>query len=235
MRTPLIGIVPLWDEDKKSLWMLPGYMDGIKCAGGLPVMLPLTSDEALIARICGTVDGILLTGGQDVSPSIYGEDVSACCGPLCIERDKMEALLVTEAIKLNMPILGICRGIQLFNALRGGTLYQDLPSQYKSKISIEHNQSPPDDVSSHTVLICKGSPLHMLLGTTDIEVNSLHHQGICKLSPDLECMAIAADGLIEAVFMPEKTFAWAVQWHPELMLYDYSSHLLFDAFVGACL
>jgi putative glutamine amidotransferase len=118
--------------------------------------------------------------------------------------------------------------------LLGGTLYQNLPSQYKSKIAIEHNQAPPDDIPSHTVLLEKGSPLHMLIGTTDIKVNSLHHQGICKLSPELECMAIAEDGLVEAVCLPEKRFAWAVQWHPELTLYDYNSHLLFDAFVGAC-
>ena len=207
MKAPLIGVVPLWDEDKGNLLMIPGYMDGIKYAGGLPVMLPLTSNKALIERICESVDGILFAGGQDVFPGMYGEGVSERCGPLCIERDDMETLLFAEAVKLDKPIFGICRGIQLFNVLLGGTLYQDLPSQFRSKISIEHNQAPPIDVPSHTVLIDKGSPLHTLLDTTSLEVNSTHHQGICELSPELERMATSEDGLVEAVCMPEKRFA----------------------------
>jgi putative glutamine amidotransferase len=235
MQAPVIGVVPLWDEKKDSLWMHPGYMDGIKYAGGLPVMLPLTSDKAMIRQICAMVDGLLFTGGHDIFPGIYGEEVLDCCGPLCVERDNMEAMLFSEAdASDNLPVFGICRGLQLFNALLGGTLYQDLPSQYRGKPSIGHKQKQPDDVFSNEVLIDKKSPLYALLNSDHIEVNSLHHQGIRDLSPKLECMAIAEDGLIEAVCMPEKRFAWAVQWHPELTLYDEYSHMLFEAFVAAC-
>ena len=123
MSVPIIGVVPLWDEKMGSLWMLPGYMDGIKNAGGLPLMLPLTSDHALISQIAGTVDGVLFTGGHDVFPGLYGEAVSDNCGPCCTERDDMEAMLFTEVvINLDKPALGICRGIQIINVLLGGTL-----------------------------------------------------------------------------------------------------------------
>ena len=235
MSIPVIGITPLWDEDRDSLWMLPGYMDGVKRAGGMPVMLPLSSDEVLIEQICRTVDGLLFTGGQDVFPGLYHEEASAYCGPVCKKRDNMEIALFSEAvIKKNKPALGICRGLQLFNAALGGTLYQDLPSQFKGRIPINHRQNPPADEPSHTVMINSGSPLHLWLNVESIEVNSSHHQGVRVLSPELESMAVAEDGLIEAVYMPGRKYVWAVQWHPELILYDENSHILFDAFVGAC-
>jgi len=235
MKIPVIGLLPLWDEEKNSLWMLPGYMDGIKHAGGLPVMLSLTSDKTQISQIARSVDGLLFTGGHDIFPGLYGEETSVHCGLICKERDDMEALLFTEAVlNMDLPAFGICRGLQLMNVVLGGTLYQDLPTQHKSKIAINHQQLPPVDAPSHWMEITKNSPLRTLFGSKSIEVNSTHHQGIKDLSPALECMATADDGLIEAVYMPDKKFVWAVQWHPELTLYDENSHLLFDAFVGVC-
>ena len=236
MRIPIIGVIPLWDDKRESLWMLPGYMDGIICAGGLPVMFPLSSDEAVIEQICQTVDGLLFTGSHDVSPGLYNEETSAVCGTVCKERDSMETMLFSTFVSsMNKPVLGICRGIQLINSLLGGTLYQDLPSQFSGRIPVDHRQAPPYDVPSHSVIISRGSPLHTLVKSDRIEVNSSHHQAICELSPELECMAIAEDGLKEAVYMPNRRFVWAVQWHPELTLYDENSHMLFDAFVSACL
>jgi len=215
--------------------MLPGYMDGISRAGGLPVMLPLSSDESVVSQICRSVDGLLFTGGQDVSPGLYGEDVSALCGLVCKERDDMETMLLNEAIiNMNKPAFGICRGIQLINAARGGTLYQDLPSQYEGKFPVGHWHALSDAEPSHSVILDKGSPLHTLVKSDSIEVNSSHHQGIRELSPELECMAVAKDGLIEAVYMPNRRFVWAVQWHPELSLHDENSHMLFKTFVSAC-
>jgi putative glutamine amidotransferase len=215
--------------------MLPGYMDAIRNSGGLPIMLPLTSDKTIIKHICRMVDGLLFTGGQDIYPGLYGCEENSCCGPVCSERDDMEALLFTEAaIELDMPVFGICRGLQLFNIMLDGTLYQDLPSQFKSKISIKHQQEKSDNDYAHSVIIRKSSPLYTLIDDESIEVNSTHHQGICELSKHLECMAYSEDGLVEAVHMLDRQFVWAVQWHPECTLYDYNSHLLFDAFVGAC-
>ena len=235
MNIPIIGVTPLWDEEKDSLWMLPGYMDGIRDSGGLPVMLPLTSDKAHIQQICRMADGFLFTGGHDIFPGLYGCEVSASCGPVCSERDSMESMLFTEAvIELDMPAFGICRGLQLFNVMLGGTLYQDLPTQYKGEVSIKHEQDTPGEKCTHNMHISRGSPLFKLLGCEEVEVNSSHHQGICKMPQQLESMARADDGLIEAVYMPDRRFAWAVQWHPERALHDNNSHLLFDAFIGAC-
>ena len=235
MSRPVIGVIPLWDEDLESVWMYPGYMDGIEKAGGLPVILPLTSDKTLLELICGMVDGLLFTGGQDIFPGIYGEETSALCGPVCAERDEMESWLFSKAVlTMDKPAFGICRGIQLFNALLGGKLYQDLPTEYKGASPLDHQQKPPYDTPAHRVMIIPGSPLHVLLDTDAIMVNSIHHQAISELSQKLECMAIAEDGLIEAVSMPGKKFVWAVQWHPEHSLSDGHSHKLFEAFINAC-
>ena len=230
---PLIGIVPLFDETKDSLWMLPGYMDGIVAAGGVPLMLPLTEDTEMIKQLLGTVQGILLTGGHDVDPAVYGEEPISECGIPCKERDRMEGILLGQALSLDMPVLGICRGIQFLNAFLGGSLYQDLPSGHPS--SIEHHQSPPYDVPVHEVSILKDSPLFDLLKTETLPVNSYHHQAIKHKSDRLRTMAVSTDGLIEAVDMPDKKFVWAFQWHPEFSyLKDESSRKIFEEFVRNC-
>jgi putative glutamine amidotransferase len=234
MEKPLIGVVPLWDEKKDSLWMLPGYMEGILRARGVPLMLPLTTGREALSRIVGLCGGLLFTGGQDLFPGLYGEEVLPCCGPVCPERDAMERTLFSLAVlEQHKSALGICRGIQLFNVLLGGTLYQDLPSQF-TKSALPHQQQPPYDRPVHEVMISWGSPLRALLGTDALAVNSSHHQGIAKLAPDLVPMARAGDGLVEAVCMKDEAFVWAVQWHPECALAEESSRKIFSAFVDAC-
>jgi putative glutamine amidotransferase len=233
MQKPIIGVVPLYDETKESYWMLPGYMKGIEEAGGIPVMLPLTTDKATILTLADTFDGFLFTGGQDVNPRLYGEQAQSVCGTLCEERDLMEAILFERAVALDKPIFGICRGIQLFNALLGGTLYQDLPSQYQCEKQIVHKQNPPYDQPVHMVAIEKDSPLFTILKEEAILVNSYHHQGIKELAEQLACAATAEDGLIEAVTMPGKRFVLAVQWHPEFIYHkDDKNMALFKEFVS---
>ncbi|MGZ7443488.1 gamma-glutamyl-gamma-aminobutyrate hydrolase family protein [Paenibacillus sp. TH7-28] len=235
MKKPLIGVLPLYDKEKESYWMLPGYMKGIEEAGGIPFMLPLTTYPETILAIAETFDGFLFTGGHDVNPEIYGEPVDPVCGAQCEERDVMEKLLFNRAIEQDKPAFGICRGLQLFNALLGGTLYQDLPTQRVSSIQIEHKQTPPYTIPVHDVHIEQGNPLYEIVKAESLKVNSYHHQGIKKLSGQLTAAAIAEDGLIEAVVMPEKRFVLAVQWHPEFNFkLDDSSFRLFKAFVQAC-
>ncbi|MDR2759408.1 MAG: gamma-glutamyl-gamma-aminobutyrate hydrolase family protein [Spirochaetaceae bacterium] len=234
MEKPLIGVVPLWDEKKDSLWMLPGYMEGILQAGGLPLMLPLTAGKEALRQLAGLCAGFLFTGGHDIFPGLYGAEVLPCCGPICEERDAMERTLFSVAVlEQDKSALGICRGIQLFNVLLGGTLYQDLPAQLPGS-ALSHQQKPPYDRPVHRVKITQGSPLHELLGLDTLEVNSSHHQGIADLAPELVPMARAEDGLIEAVRMKDKTFVWAVQWHPEFAPAEESSRKLFSAFVETC-
>ena len=229
---PLVGVMPLWDDGKESIWMLPGYLEGIRNAGGIPVILPFTTDTDELGQLAEMCDGFLFTGGHDVSPHIYNEeplDDSVVC---CKERDEMESYYLRVAMTSDKPVLGICRGIQFINAALGGTLYQDLPTQHPS--DIEHHQKPPYDIPVHSISIVENSPLGKLLDTDQLQVNSYHHQAVRELSPKLMTMATSPDGLVEAVYMPGHRFLWAVQWHPEFSyLSDVSSQKIFSAFVEA--
>lgn len=230
---PIIGLVPLVDEGRDSYWMLPGYMRGIEQAGGVPVMLPLSDDPDAIATLAGHCDGFLFTGGHDVSPSLYGEETLPQCAAVCPGRDRMEKPLLEAALNANKPVFGICRGIQLINALLGGTLYQDLPTQHPSDTC--HHMDAPYNRVAHEVTLLPGTPLQALLDEETLGVNSCHHQAIKALSPRLSPMAVAPDGIVEAAWMPDRRFVWAVQWHPEFFDADHEpSQKLFDAFVRAC-
>ena len=230
---PIIGLVPLIDAARDSLWMLPGYMEGVADAGGLPMMLPLTENGGDLDRLCALCDGLLLTGGQDVSPALYGQTPLPECGETCPRRDAMETGLLRRAMALDMPVLGICRGIQFVNAALGGTLWQDLPSQRPSAVC--HRQKPPYDAPAHTVAVLPDTPLYRLLKTDTLAVNSYHHQAIRDLAAPLEAMALSPDGLIEAVRHPGQRFLWAVQWHPEFAYRsDPAARAVFRAFVSAC-
>ena len=227
---PLVGVMPLWDDEKDSLWMLPGYLEGLKEAGATPVIFPLTDDPEEISRLVDICDGILLTGGHDVDPSIYGEEPLNGKVSCCKARDDMERLVLEDAMKKDKPILGICRGIQFINAVLGGTLYQDLPTQHPSVI--DHHQTPPYDVPVHDVIIKKVSPLYDCLCSDRISVNSYHHQAVKDVAPCLEVMAESEDGIVEALYKPFYSFLWAVQWHPEFSYKkDENSRKIFKAFV----
>ncbi len=233
MNRPLIGVVPLVDYERQSYWMLPGYMKALEEAGAIPVTLPLTAVGEILEQIAAAIDGLLLTGGQDVSPSLYGEQPTPLCGETCKERDDMETTLLSIALRRDTPVFGICRGIQLINAFLGGTLYQDLPTEHPS--AVEHHQSAPYDRSVHSVSIVKGTPLDELLNVDTLKVNSYHHQAIKRVAPQLTTMAVSTDGIVEAVYHPGSKFLWAVQWHPEFSYkVEPSSRKLFGRFVSAC-
>lgn len=212
--------------------MVPGYLHGIETANGVPIILPFTDDLAELDRAMSVCSGFLLTGGHDVSPSVYGEATGEKCGETCVTRDIMERHILQFSIDNNMPLLGICRGIQFINAALGGTLYQDLESEFKS--GINHHQSPPYDIPAHKDTILPNTPLAELLGRSELEVNSYHHQAVKKLSPRLTEMAVSEDGLIEAVYMKEKKFIWGVQWHPEFSYKtDENSQKIFNELVSS--
>ncbi len=216
-RNPIIGVTPLWDAERKSIWMLPDYLDGIKAAGGIPMILPLEMSEEDADRIVETCDGFLFTGGQDVGS--------------CPERDTLETLLLSKALQADKVILGICRGLQFINVFLSGTLWQDLPSQHPSEII--HRQGKPYGAPTHKVML--DGELRTLLGKEVIEVNTLHHQAAKDLGEYLTQMAVAPDGIIEAVQMMGKHFVWAVQWHPEYMFKtDADSLAIFSCFIKHC-
>ena len=162
MKKPVIGIIPLIDYARESYWMLPGYMNGLIEAGAAPLMLPLTEDQEMLEQLLGLCDGLLLTGGQDVSPVLYGEKEKKWCGECSPERDRMELVLLDLALQQDMPVLGICRGLQFLNAALGGTLYQDLKTE--RGVDSEHQVlNPPYNTPAHQVYIKRDSPLWNLL------------------------------------------------------------------------
>jgi len=225
-----IGVIPLWDKEKDSVWMLPGYMQGLEEAGAVPMILHLTDSEATLKQTISLFDGFLFTGGQDVNPKLYGHKKNEHCGEICDMRDRMETYIFREAVlNQNKPAFGICRGIQFLNVVLGGTLHQDIPTELPSAIT--HSQKQPYDVPAHKVRVLPGTPLHKLAGKESIEVNSSHHQGINRIAKELEVMAVADDGLVEAVYMPARLHVWAVQWHPEYSLKDEISKKIFSHFI----
>ncbi len=226
----VIGVMPLYDDEKESYWMLPGYMKMIEAANAIPLMLPLTSKSEELdyfLEICG---GFLLTGGHDVSPSVYHTEKKPWCGKCCELRDEMERYILKNAVEADKPVLGICRGIQFMNSCYGGTLYQDLKTEHNS--CIDHHMKPPYNRVAHQVTIQKDTPLYHILGTEQMGVNSYHHQAIRKLSPDFQETAVSEDGLIEGIYMPSRKFIVGVQWHPEFSYdVDENSRKLINAFV----
>lgn len=210
---PVIGVMPLLDEERDSYWMLPGYMKGLEEQGAIPLMPPLTGHADMLDYFLESCDGFILTGGQDVSPALYGQEPSERCGIVSGLRDCMDAYILRGAVERDKAVLGICRGHQLMNAVFGGTLYQDLPSEAPSEV--EHRMKPPYDRCAHMVKLLPGAPLHAMLGREDLPVNSCHHQAVKELAGPFKAMAVATDGLIEGIYMPDRRFVWGVQWHPE--------------------
>lgn len=206
--------------------------DAVRRAGGIPI-LPSYADPETAEALLSRADGLLLTGGEDISPARYGEAPLPQCGTCCPRRDESDFNLLRAAIKLQKPVLCICRGCQLANVFFGGTLYQDLPVQKPDALSHScyERYDRPD---AHAVTLLPGTPLQTLLGEDRIGVNSLHHQAIRTLAPELCPMAVADDGLVESWCHRGRLWLWGVQWHPEMMPEDPRSLAVFREFLRHC-
>lgn len=189
-------------------------LDALGRAGLMPIVLPynhyLEPEEFI-----DTFDALVLPGGLNPTPRLYGEEPLWCIGPTFIKRDLFEIGLIKAALKKGKPILAICRGMQILNVALGGTLWQDMSVQNKS-FYIQHMQKAPENIPTHYVEIMKDSRLHEILGD-GLCVNSYHKEGIKKLAPSLKETAHSRDGLIEAVESVDNDQICGIQWHPELM------------------
>lgn len=232
LRVALIGIVPSL-VDGNRITVNQDYVESVLRAGGTPVLFPVTADREQIARLLDRVSGLLLTGGVDVDPALYGESRLACCGEVSARRDDMEFPLCREALARRMPVLAICRGMQVLSCALGGTLYQDLAEQFGTAVRHPCYEIPAEP--AHTVDVRPGTLLSSITGAGNLEVNSRHHQGIKEPGKGLRISASSPDGLAEGVELPDLPFVIGVQWHPESLSGRCPEHQrLFDALVRAC-
>ncbi|WP_160725787.1 gamma-glutamyl-gamma-aminobutyrate hydrolase family protein [Bacillus sp. USDA818B3_A] len=231
MKKPIIGITGAYVNHNyymEGVYVHHDYHKTVAANGGIPIILPYINAEIALETL-PLCDGIILSGGEDVDPKFFGEDPHPQLGPTTPERDLAEIAIAKYAIENNIPLLAICRGIQILNVALGGTLVQDIPSQVKEPI--QHTQIVNRSRDTHWVSIDKDSKLFEILGSEKVRVNSLHHQSIDRLGWDLRVVAEASDGIIEAVeYIYPSTFTLGVQWHPESMAStnDQMNHLFVE-------
>lgn len=235
---PLIGIPGRRDQSSRSgspiFAQKQTYVEAVAVTGGAPLLIPLNLDDGALRAIYERLDGLLLAGGEDLHPRYYGEAIHEKCGQIDEARDTVELTLTRWALAEDLPILAICRGIQVLNVAAGGTLYQDIASQAPG--SLKHDCWPdhPRNYLVHQVTVNGDSHLAAVLGHRRIGVNSSHHQAVKDLAPRFRVVAQAPDSLIEAIEGHDHPFALGVQWHPEDLVEDAPSmRRLFEDFVSA--
>ena len=229
---PIIGLFAEVDAEKKN-GMKHSYSAAIELAGGIPVLLPYTENEETQSGYTELCDGFVFTGGADIDPKHYGEEIKPTCGKIFENRDRFELSMFPLVLNSGKPILGICRGIQLINVALGGTLYQDLPTEYK--VTLSHAQTAPVTEPSHGIEILPDTPLYALIGKARMTGNSFHHQAIKALGKDLAVTARSEDGVIEAVTYVGDSYLRAYQWHPERLCgFDEDNLRLFEELIKTC-
>ena len=236
---PLIGLTccsdrgPDWIPHASEQYLdflFRDYQRGVEFSGGIPVLIPIVKDLSTIKALLGRIDGLILTGGPDVSTRFYGQEPKIGIREMDYERDLIEIEAAKEAKRRSIPLLGICRGIQLIAVAFGGTLYQDISRELPE--SLDHSQKAPKRINSHKVQVNTKSILFEILKEETLWVNSNHHQAIKALPPGFLATATASDGIIEAIEEPRERFLIGVQWHPEgTWIHDKASQNLFAALV----
>lgn len=224
MQRPIIGITPDYAYDTKRFLIHEDYIHAIQRAGGIPILL-MPEDGFPVY-----VDGILFSGGGDIDPLLFGEEPIAQNGEISPLRDAYELELCKQAFLHNIPMFGICRGMQVMNIAAGGGIYQDIAVQHGSQI--KHSQQAPRRHATHSIQVARDSLLYALWQKEHVVVNSVHHQAVSALGEGFSVAASSTDGLTEAIAQTEADFVLGVQWHPEAMRTQ-EQDALFQRFVAA--
>ncbi len=243
---PVIGIVPSQNRSEKMVSFPERYANAIVNAGGAPLLLPLSNDPHVYETLFPLIDGFVLTGGNDIDPARYGAiRDSGKITDHTPEREELEYLILSYAYRFDLPLMGICRGMQMINVCLGGTLYRDLDDQFPGIVrpgindyipelpKLVHWQPKPYSDPTHVVNIVPDSKLGHLLNAKQIMVNSMHHQGVCDLSTRVRAVAYAGDGLVEAIEVLDRDFMIGVQWHPEFFSGNHRMGCVFAALIEA--
>ncbi|AMD94536.1 gamma-glutamyl-gamma-aminobutyrate hydrolase family protein [Leptotrichia sp. oral taxon 847] len=238
MKKPIIAITSSMDlnpdrlNDNRALVSLD-YSNSVINSGGIPIILPITDNLEVIKEQAKYFDGLILSGGGDPDPNLYGEDCLQELGNVTPERDTFELTILDVFLKAKKPILGICRGLQLMNVFYGGTLYQDI--KYLNT-SIQHRQRWLADLPTHDVNILEEDNILFEIFGAKTRTNSFHHQMIKDLGSELTTIATANDGVVEAIQNKNHPFFYGVQWHPEMMASRGNLEMkkIFDKFIKSC-
>lgn len=219
--------MPRMSTDPEPTVAQSKYMESLARAGAGMRWVELSDPEQAVQDAL-TCNGLLLPGGGDMDPKFYGQERIPACGEPNLLRDAAEPLLLRAFLAADKPVLGICRGIQVLNAVLGGDLYQDIKP-------FEHLPHNGHWAKVHTVTVRRGTLLSRILGQDTVLVNSQHHQAVDRVAPGFTLAALSEDGIVEAIEKPDARFCLGVQWHPEwLSDADPAMQSLFDAFVNAC-
>ena len=225
-----VELTPEGEPARPEMALGMRYLEAIESAGGLPVVVPPLPEEDM-EELVSRVSGVCLSGGPDIHPRAYGQDEDPALGPTWLDLDDAELAVACAAIEAGLPILAICRGAQALNVARSGTLFQDLPTKFG--IDVRHRRGRGEPNVRHAVEVDPDSVLARALGTTELEVNSFHHQSSDQLGRGLRAVAWSPDGVIEGIEASNRDFVVGVQWHAEAME-DEPAQRLFEAFVDAC-
>ena len=237
---PVIGVPGYWHESdmilgRQATAVPDSYIRALLKIEAIPLLIPVIPSPTILAQLFAMIDGLLLIGGPDLDPVHYNQSAHKGLRRVTPARDEMELTVSRWALDAGIPILAICRGIQVLNVAAGGTLWQDIAGQLPDAAKHDYHPDYPEDFLAHSIKPLPGSRLSEILGHDDVSVNSLHHQAIDTLGQGLRPVAHAPDGIVEAVEGTDTRWIVGVQWHPEwLVNSDPGMLALFKAFGNIC-